>query len=99
MGLHYLHSKRIIHERLHLNNCLVDEHCALKLSGNELRSRPVLLVYLMMHTLSRLHVEVFNSKDSDEDNTTTTSTLSYYTLTSDDDNENDLVTDYYMYIH
>ena len=33
MGLQYLHSKKIIHERLHLNNCLVDEHWTLKLSG------------------------------------------------------------------
>ena len=34
MGLHYLHNKRIVHERLHLNNCLVDEYWTLKLSGS-----------------------------------------------------------------
>ena len=34
MGLHYLHSKRIVHGRLHLNNCLIDEYWTLKLSGS-----------------------------------------------------------------
>jgi len=32
-GLAFLHSKKIVHERLHLNNCLIDEYWALKLSG------------------------------------------------------------------
>ena len=47
MGLHYLHGKKIIHKRLHLNNCLVDEQWTLMLSGT--------VVVLHHNTLSTIH--------------------------------------------